>query len=70
MFQARKAADFLEVSPPDQGRIETRRIWCSTALNGYLDIPHVRQVLMRGEGLLRFGLRPVTKTDFVMGLFC
>ena len=25
---------------------ETRRIWCSTALNGYLDFPHVGQVFM------------------------
>ena len=35
--------DFEEVSPPDHGRIETRRIWCSTALNDYLDFPHVGQ---------------------------
>ncbi len=26
------------------GRIEVRRIWTSTELNGYLDFPHVRQV--------------------------
>ncbi len=25
------------------GRIETRRIWCSTTLNGYVDFPHVGQ---------------------------
>ncbi len=35
--------DYVEVSPPDHGRIETRRIWCSTALNDYLDFPHVGQ---------------------------
>ena len=35
--------DFVEVSPADHGRIETRRIWCSTTLNDYVDFPHVGQ---------------------------
>jgi len=34
------------VTPPDHGRIETRRIWCSSALNDYIDFPHVGQVFM------------------------
>jgi len=41
----------LEKMPPDHetiekghGRIETRRIWTSTALNDYLDFPHTGQV--------------------------
>ena len=42
----RKAADFVEVTPPDHGHIETRRIWCSTALNAYLDFPRVGQVFL------------------------
>ena len=46
LFETRGAADFAEVTPPDHGRIETRRIWCSTALNAYLDFPHVGQVFM------------------------
>ena len=46
LFQARKAPDFVEFTPPDHGRIETRRIWCSEALNGYLDFPHVAQVFL------------------------
>lgn len=46
LFQDRKAPDFVEVTPPDHGRIETRRIWCSEALNGYLDFPHVGQVFL------------------------
>ena len=29
--------------PPDHGRIETRNIWTTTALNGYLNFPHVAQ---------------------------
>ena len=46
LFETRGAADFVEVTPPDHGRIETRRIWCSTALNAYLDFPHVGQVFL------------------------
>ena len=44
LFEKRGAPDFVEVTPPDHGRIETRSIWCSTALNDYLDFPHVGQV--------------------------
>ena len=46
LFKTRGDADFIEVAPPDHGRIETRSIWCSTALNGYLDFPHVGQVFL------------------------
>ena len=46
LFEDRKAPDFVDVSPPEHGRIETRRIWCSTALNAYLDFPHVGQVFL------------------------
>lgn len=46
LFQDRGAPDHVEVTPPDHGRIETRRIWCSCALNDYLDFPHVGQVFM------------------------
>ena len=46
LFETRGAPDFVDVTPPDHGRIETRRIWCSTALNGYLDFPHVGQVFL------------------------
>ena len=44
LFKERAAPDFVEISPADHGRIETRRIWCSSALNGYLDFPQVGQV--------------------------
>lgn len=44
LFQTCGDADFVEVTPPDHGRIETRSIWCSRALNGYLDFPSVGQV--------------------------
>jgi predicted transposase YbfD/YdcC len=46
LFQNRQAPDQVVVSPPDHGRIETRRIWCSTALNSYVDFPHVGQVFL------------------------
>ena len=46
LFETREAADFVEVAPADHGRIETRRIWCSTALNTYIDFPHVGQVFL------------------------
>ena len=46
LFENRQTAHFVEVTPPDHGRIETRRIWCSSALNAYLDFPHVGQVFL------------------------
>lgn len=46
LFEKRGAPDFVAVTPPDHGRIETRSIWCSTALNHYLDFPHVGQVFL------------------------
>ena len=46
LFEQREAADFVEITAPDHGRIETRRIWCSTALNAYLDFPYVGQVFL------------------------
>lgn len=45
LFADRSAADFSETDI-GHGRIETRRIWCSTHLNGYLDFPHVAQVFL------------------------
>lgn len=47
LFKNRNAKpDFTSTSPPGHGRIETRRIWCSTELNDYLDFPHVSQVFL------------------------
>jgi predicted transposase YbfD/YdcC len=45
-FQNRQAADFVEISPPDHGRIETRRIWTTTALNNFVDFPHLAQAYL------------------------
>ena len=44
LFETCGDPDFVDVTPPDHGCIVTRRIWCSTALNTYLDFPHVGQV--------------------------
>jgi predicted transposase YbfD/YdcC len=45
-FQDRKEPDFVEHTPPDHGRIETRKIWTTSALNTYLDFPHVGQAFV------------------------
>ena len=45
-FQDRKQPQFIEQAPPDHGRIETRKIWTTTDLNGYLDFPHVGQAFV------------------------
>lgn len=46
LFEGRGTPDYTEVTPPDHGRIETRRIWRSPALNSYVDFPHVGQVFL------------------------
>ena len=46
LFAQRGAPEHTEVSPPDHGRIETRRIWCSDRLNHYVAFPHVGQVFL------------------------
>lgn len=45
-FENRGAPDFSEPTTLVHGRIESRRIWCSTALNDYLDFPHVGQIYL------------------------
>ena len=45
-FQERGQPHFVEHTPPDHGRIETRKIWTTTALNAYLDFPHVGQAFV------------------------
>ena len=45
-FEKRHEPNYIEVTPPDHGRIETRRIWTSDKLNNYLSFPHVGQVFL------------------------
>ncbi len=42
-FEDRKEPDFIQSAPPDHGRIEIRKIWTTTELNGYLNFPQVGQ---------------------------
>lgn len=42
-FRDRQVPAFVDVAPCEHGRIETRRIWTTSALNGYLEFPHVAQ---------------------------
>ena len=46
LFHKRAAPHHEDLSPPDHGRIETRRTWCSTALNDYLHFPRIGQIFM------------------------
>jgi predicted transposase YbfD/YdcC len=45
-FQERQQPDYIEVTPPDHGRIETRKIWITSQLNDHLDFPHVGQAFV------------------------
>src|SRR5437773_96441 len=45
-FQDRGEAHFVEHTPPDHGRVETRKIWTTTELNDYLNFPHVAQAFV------------------------
>ena len=40
-FKERGEPDFVMEDPPDHGRIEVRKIWITSELNGYLNFPHV-----------------------------
>ncbi|MDD5268525.1 MAG: ISAs1 family transposase [Methylococcales bacterium] len=45
-FENRQEPDFTGIAPADHGRIESRKIRTTTALNGYLDFPHVGQAFV------------------------
>lgn len=45
-FENRQTPDVIDLTPPDHGRIETRKIWTTTELNSYLDFPHVGQAFV------------------------
>ena len=45
-FKDRHEPDYIECDPPDHGRIEIRKIWTTTELNGYLNFPHVGQAFV------------------------
>jgi predicted transposase YbfD/YdcC len=45
-FQDPQQPDFVLCDPPDHGRIEIRKIWTTSELNGYLNFPHVAQAFV------------------------
>ena len=45
-FQERGQPHCVEQTPPDHGRLETRKIWTTTELNPDLDFPHVGQAFL------------------------
>ncbi len=45
-FKNRGEPDYTEPTSIGHGRIESRRIWCSSALNEYLNFPHVGQAFL------------------------
>lgn len=45
-FEARHAPDFVEDTTLGHGRIETRKIWTTQALNAYLAFPHIGQAFV------------------------
>jgi predicted transposase YbfD/YdcC len=45
-FNDRQDPDFVQLDPPDHGRIEIRKIWTTSELNGYLNFPHVGQAFV------------------------
>ncbi|MGH8604935.1 MAG: ISAs1 family transposase, partial [Gammaproteobacteria bacterium] len=42
-FEDPQEPGFVDNSSLEHGRIEIRKIWTTSALNGYLDLPHLRQ---------------------------
>nr|CBX27582.1 hypothetical protein N47_H24040 [uncultured Desulfobacterium sp.]CBX27848.1 hypothetical protein N47_C19060 [uncultured Desulfobacterium sp.]CBX28677.1 hypothetical protein N47_G40010 [uncultured Desulfobacterium sp.]CBX29354.1 hypothetical protein N47_J03350 [uncultured Desulfobacterium sp.]CBX30423.1 hypothetical protein N47_Q17460 [uncultured Desulfobacterium sp.] len=42
-LNSNKEPEVIDISPCDHGRIEIRKIWTTTELNGYLSFPHVGQ---------------------------
>lgn len=67
LFLNRGTPHHVDVSPPDHGRVETRRIWCSTALNAFLDFPHVGQVFMIEREVLHKKSGDLT-TELALGI--
>jgi predicted transposase YbfD/YdcC len=45
-FRERGQPQSVEPTPPDHGRLETRKIWTTPELNAYRDFPHVGQAFL------------------------
>lgn len=66
-FEQRGTPDFIEGPTLTHGRIETRRIWCTTAMNDYLDFPHVAQCfLIERETIIKKTGKP--RAEIALGI--
>jgi predicted transposase YbfD/YdcC len=45
-FEDRKEPDYIDYDTCEHGRIDIRKIWTTTELNGYLNFPHVGQAFV------------------------
>jgi hypothetical protein len=45
-FENRNEPDYVDYDTCEHGRIDIRKIWTTTELNGYLNFPHVGQVFV------------------------
>lgn len=62
-----KAADFTHTGNGEHGRIETRKIWVTSALNDYLNFPYVRQAFMIEREFIRKKTGKISQ-DVVYGI--
>lgn len=67
-FAGRSAPDFEVVTPPDHGRIETRRIWCSANPVKDNDFPHVGQIFLIERDVVNKKTGVVTTEEVVLGV--
>ena len=62
-----KTADFTHTGNGEHGRIETRKIWVTSALNDYLNFPYVRQAFMIEREFIRKKTGKISQ-DVVYGI--
>lgn len=62
-----KNADFTHTGNGEHGRIETRKIWVTSALNDYLNFPYVRQAFMIEREFIRKKTGKISQ-DVVYGI--
>lgn len=62
-----KTADFTHTGNGEHGRIETRKIWVTSAMNDYLNFPYVRQAFMIEREFIRKKTGKISQ-DVVYGI--
>jgi len=61
-FQDRRQPHFVETTPADHGRIETRKIWTTTKLNGYLFLMWAKRSSSSGTARTKRAVRVLSKS--------